>query len=88
MASAGKRLDEIEQRNKRVEADKAWETSMARRLMIGVLTYSVILVLLIMIGAPNPFFIALVPAIGFALSTLTLSVCKVYWIKRFYRKSV
>ncbi len=32
------RVQELEARNKRVEADKAWETSWARRVAIAVLT--------------------------------------------------
>lgn len=33
------RLQAIEQRNFRVETDKAWETSLTRRLSIVLLTY-------------------------------------------------
>ena len=33
-----KRIIEIEKRNKRVELDKSWETSLTRRLCIIVLT--------------------------------------------------
>jgi len=37
-----KEIAEIKERNKRVEADKAWETSNTRKLIIFVLTYIVI----------------------------------------------
>lgn len=33
-----KRVEAIEERNKRVETDKAWETSWTRRICIMVLT--------------------------------------------------
>ena len=35
-------LREIKERNKRVELDKAWETSTFRKILVGVLTYAVI----------------------------------------------
>jgi len=34
-----KRLNALEQRNKRVELDKAWETSWIRKGIIVILTY-------------------------------------------------
>ena len=42
MDSIQKRLSAIEQRNERVELDKSWETSFARKVLIAVLTYLVI----------------------------------------------
>ena len=39
-----KRIEQIEQRNKRVEEDKAWETSFTRRLCIAILTYIVVVI--------------------------------------------
>ena len=46
LRSIEERLSSIEERNRRVEADKAWETSWTRRLLIAVLTYGVIAVYL------------------------------------------
>lgn len=40
--SLEKRIEIIEARNKRVEADKAWETSWTRKISIAVLTYLVV----------------------------------------------
>lgn len=37
-SSLEKRLKTIEERNRRVETEKAWETSVTRRLSIAVLT--------------------------------------------------
>ena len=85
MAKIEKEIDSIKERNKRVEADKAWETSVTRRIIIAVATYFIVAVFLFMIEAPNPLIIALVPAIGYVLSTLSLSFVKRYWIKNFYR---
>lgn len=79
-------IEKIRERNKRVEADKAWEISKTRRLIIAVMTYIIIVVVLFSINAPKPFFNALVPTIGFVLSTLTVPIFKKYWLKYNYKK--
>ena len=67
-----KRIEAIEVRNQKVEADKAWETSWVRRLSIAVLTYIVIVIYLSVINNDAPFINALVPVAGFLLSTLVM----------------
>ncbi|MBS3131764.1 hypothetical protein J4212_05000 [Candidatus Woesearchaeota archaeon] len=78
-------LESIKERNKRVEADKAWELSRTRRASIAIMTYFVIAVFLMMIEIPKPWFSALVPSIGFYLSTLTLPFLKRAWLRKIYR---
>ncbi len=77
-----KRLVFIEKRNKRVEADKAWETSLFRVLTITGLTYILIVFLMYMARISNPFVNAIVPATGYFLSMRSLSLVKKWWIKR------
>jgi hypothetical protein len=79
MNNTEKRLAAIEDRNKKVEADKAWETSWTRRLSIAVLTYAVIATYLHIIHNNAPFINAAVPAVGFFLSTLVLRRIKTIW---------
>lgn len=79
-------LDHIKERNQRVEADKAWETSWTRRLLILVLTYFVIVIFFIVVELPNPFVNAIVPAVAFLLSTMTVPLFKTWWLKRVYKK--
>lgn len=76
------RLEKIEERNKSVELDKAWETSWTRRLLIVTFTYIAIGVFLSVIRVDRPWLAAIVPAIGFTLSTLTMPFFKAWWIKR------
>ena len=38
------RVKSIEERNKRVEKDKAWETSIIRKVCICILTYVVVII--------------------------------------------
>lgn len=36
-----KEINQIKERNKKVEADKAWETSLSRKILIAILIYIV-----------------------------------------------
>lgn len=74
-------IDDILKRNSRVEQDKAWETSVTRRVVIATITYVVASVFLWRIGVSEPMINALVPTGGFLLSTLSLPFVKNIWIK-------
>ena len=76
------RIEKLEARNKRVENDKAWETSWTRRVSIMVLTYLVVVVYLCYVVHIDPWINAIVPVIGFFLSTLTIALLKTEWQKR------
>ena len=77
-----KRISDIEKRNKRVEGDKAWETSALRKFLIIVLTYIFAVLYLRIADTTNPFFGAVVPCVGFFLSTQTLNIIKKNWLSR------
>lgn len=81
-------IKDIQERNQRVEVDKAWETSWVRRGLIALLTYGVIVVFLLMMDLPHPFANALVPMVGFFLSTLSVSLVKHWWLKYWYRQKM
>ena len=80
--SVEERLARIESRNSKVEADKAWETSWTRRIAIMVLTYLVVSAYLAFVVHIDPWINALVPVIGFLLSTLTIEFIKNRWTAR------
>lgn len=82
MHTTEERLDALEARNKRVESNKAWETSLERRSAILILTYIVIGVFLGLINTPHAWINAIVPSVGFLLSTLTLGWLKERWLQR------
>ena len=77
-----KDIEEIKARNKRVEADKAWETSWTRRGLILALTYIVVVVVFLSAKVEMPFVNAFVPALAFVLSTATVPVVKRWWMRR------
>lgn len=80
-----KRIAALEERNKRVEADKAWEGSWARKFLIIIFTYIAIGLYLKFVVGIDPILNAIVPATGFLLSTLTLPYFKNLWLKYFYK---
>ncbi len=81
-----KRVKEIEKRNKRVESDKRWETSYFRRMLLTIFTYAAIGFYLQVINVPKPWRNAIVPALAFMLSTLTLPLFKKMWLRYFYKE--
>ena len=76
------RVTAIEERNKRVEADKAWETSFLRKVLIIVLTYVFAVLYLKIADTTNPLLGAVVPTVGFFLSTQTLNFIKKKWLEK------
>ena len=81
-----KELAAIHTRNRRVEADKAWETSVARKVLIAVLTYVVVVIFFFFAGLPKPFINSIVPSVAFLLSTLTLPFVKTWWLKYVHKR--
>lgn len=77
-----KRIEKIEQRNKKVELDKAWEGSCTRKILIIIFTYATIGLYLRFIVGIDPWINAIVPTIGFLLSTLTLPYFKELWMRK------
>lgn len=71
----------IRERNARVEADKAWETSAMRRAIITLSTYLLSLAIFLIIGADNPFLASLIPSLAYLLSTITMPPLKAHWLK-------
>ena len=53
MDTIEERLNKIEDRNRRVEFDKAWETSFVRILSISIITYLAAFFALYSIGEPT-----------------------------------
>ena len=81
-----KEIKAIKERNLRVEADKAWEVSKTRKVLIAIFTYIIIVLFFWFAGLVNPFVNAIVPTVGFVLSTLSLPYFKNYWVRKVYKK--
>ena len=78
-------LDNLRARNKAVESHKAWEVSLFRRLILTLFIYIAAYLVMWIIAVEKVWMASLVPAVGYFLSTLTVTPLREWWIKRFYR---
>jgi hypothetical protein len=76
------RVTNLETRNRKVEGDKAWEVSWQRRGMVMVLIYLTVVFYLRFVVHIDPWINALVPVIGYSVSTVTITRLKAVWLKR------
>ena len=81
-----KEINSIKERNQKVETDKAWEVSKFRVASIAVMTYIIIAVVFYMIGVRNFLVSALIPTVGYYLSTQSLPFIKRWWVNGMYKK--
>jgi len=77
-----KRITALEARNRKVETNKKWETSYTRRVLLFLFTYIAIGLYMWAIAVPRPWLNAIVPSVGFLLSTLTLPYFKNWWLRK------
>lgn len=80
LADLEHRVSKIEERNARVELDKKWETSWARRGLLIAFTYLSVGFYMQAIDIASPWLNAIIPSLGFLLSTLTLPFFKNLWL--------
>ncbi len=78
-------LETLQKRNARVEADKAWETSRTRKVVIAFGTYLIIGGYLNYLKVEQAWLHAVVPVMAYILSTLGLGYLKLIWIERIYK---
>ncbi|MFZ2150864.1 MAG: hypothetical protein WAZ12_03920 [Candidatus Absconditicoccaceae bacterium] len=79
-------LEKIKQRNKKVETDKAWEGSIVRKFLLMIFTYLALGIYMQAIDINNPRLNAIIPTVGFLLSTLTLPRFKKLRTKHIYKR--
>lgn len=78
-------LEAIAERNQRVEMEKAWETSTTRVLSVVLLTYALMSLTFSIIGVQEYFINAIIPTLGYFLSTQSLPIIKRRWLQRLNR---
>ncbi len=76
----------IEERNLRVDSNKAWETSNLRKLLIAIITYIVIAVYMAAIEfitlGPSWAIMPVIPTLGYLISTTGLNFIANRWKKK------
>ena len=77
-----RRIVEIEKRNKRVELEKAWETSKTRWVSIIIITYILATLFMYILDVPKPYLNSIVPTLGYFLSIQSLPFIKKIWMSK------
>ena len=72
-------IELLKLRNAEKDSNKSWETSSTRKILIALFTFFVMVLLMGAIGVSEPFLQAIIPTVGFLLSTLSLSLLKHFW---------
>jgi hypothetical protein len=75
-------VSNIEKRNQRVDADKAWEVSRTRLFALLVLTYFITAIVFYIIEVDHFLANALIPTLAFFLSRLSLPFIKRAWLQK------
>ena len=75
-------IEAIQTRNRRVEADKAWETSKTRSLFISLVTFSLAYFFMVLIDERQSFWKALAGSLAYLASTTTYGILKKWWLKK------
>jgi hypothetical protein len=73
-------IQQIKDRNARVEGDKAWETSITRRATIAIITYIFAVLWLYSIKEVGIWLKAVIPTVGYLLSTISIPLIKKFWL--------
>ncbi len=81
-----KEIQKIKDRNQRVEADKAWEISWSRKIVIALVTYIAIALFLSLTNMQNPWEGAIIPTVGFLLANMSIPLFKNLWVKYIYKQ--
>jgi hypothetical protein len=84
--SLEERVSKLEARNRKVEADKAWEVSWTRRLALMLLIYVTVVFYLHFVIHIDPWVNAFVPVIGYFFSTFTISFLKKRFVSRLQKR--
>lgn len=82
MEEIEKRIAQIEERNKKVELEKSWETSKTRWISILIITYVLATIVMYIIDVPRPYLNSIIPTLGYFLSVQSLPFIKKIWMNR------
>jgi hypothetical protein len=63
LESLKQEIEELKSRNKKVEAEKSWETSIFRKLSIIIITYLFMVIVMYFLDLSRPFISAIIPTI-------------------------
>lgn len=77
-----KEIEKLKKRNKKVELEKSWETSLYRKISIIIITYFFMILIIYLLKIENIFISAIIPTLWYFFSTLSILVVKNIYIKK------
>lgn len=75
-------VENIKSRNKRVEGDKAWETSKTRTAFISAITFCLVYAFMVFGNTNSPFLNSLIAVAAYWISTETYGALKSWWLRK------
>ena len=76
------KVKELEEKNRQLEYEKAWETSLTRKIYLMIGIYIIVITYSYVIKKFNNIFLSsLIPVIPFALSNSSLKIIRKIWEK-------
>ena len=81
-------IEAIKARNRRVEADKAWETIKTRTFFIEGVTFILAFFFMFLIGERQPFWKALAGSLAYFVSTTTYGILKQWWLAKMRKEKL
>lgn len=86
LESLNEEINKIKDRNAKVEAEKAWEISIMRKVFIMISIYVIIALVMLFLNFDKPFLNAIIPTCWYLLSTLSISILKKRYIENYIAK--
>merc|ERR1711924_135801 len=74
-------VTKLRHRNRMKDIDKEWDSSILKTIIIMACTYMLLGLYMAAIEVPQPWLSAIVPTVGYMLSTLALPSVKPIWLR-------
>ena len=80
-------IEAIKARNRRVEADKGWETSKTRSFFVASITFLLAYFFMHLISEREAFWKAVAGSLAYLASTTTYGILKNWWLRKLRSES-
>ena len=79
MQTLEERVEKIEERNRGVEMDKKWETSLTRQIILMIFSYLFIVIFFLVMGLQDPWINGIIAALAFMIQQLSMPFFRKIW---------
>ncbi len=78
--SLKKELDTLHDDIRTLKIQQDWNTSVLKHGLVIFMNYLIMLILMYILNIESPFISALLPTLGYAITSISLNSIKKYWI--------